>query len=36
MYLKDIKWSDMEWIYMAEDSYKQWALVNIVTNLQVP
>ena len=36
MYLKDIKWNDIEWIYMAEDGDKWWALVNMVTNLQVP
>jgi len=30
MYLKGIKWNDIEWIYMAEDRDKWWALVNIV------
>ena len=36
MYLKDIKWNDMEWIYLAEDRDKWWAVVNIVTKLWVP
>jgi hypothetical protein len=36
MYLKDIKWNDVEWIYLAEDRDKWWSLVNIVTNLWVP
>jgi len=34
--LKDVKWNDMEWIYLAEDRDKWWALVNIVTKLWVP
>ena len=36
MFLKDIKWNDMEWIYLGEDRDKWWAVVNIVTKLWVP
>jgi hypothetical protein len=36
MYLKDIKWNDMESIYLAENRDKWWAVVNIVTKLWVP
>jgi hypothetical protein len=36
MDLREIKWDDMDWIYLAEDRDQWIALVNMVMNLQVP
>jgi uncharacterized membrane protein YagU involved in acid resistance len=32
--LKQIGWESMDWIYMAQDREKSWAVVNIVMHLQ--
>jgi hypothetical protein len=34
--LRKIGWSSMDWIYLAQDRYQWWALVNTVMNLRVP
>jgi hypothetical protein len=36
MYLGEIGWDGMEWIYLAQDRYKWRALVNMVMNLRFP
>jgi hypothetical protein len=36
MYLREIGWDDMDWIYLAQNRDQWWALVNTVMNLQVP
>jgi hypothetical protein len=36
MDLRDIGWSVMDWIGLAQDVYSCIALVNAVLNLQVP
>lgn len=35
MDLKEIKWEGKNWIELAQDRDKGWALANMVTNLQV-
>jgi len=35
MDLKQIKWKDINWIYLAQAKDKWWAVVNMVRNLQV-
>ena len=30
---KEIGWEGMDWIHLAEDGDKWWALVNMVMNL---
>jgi hypothetical protein len=35
MDLREIRFGDMDWIYVAQDRGQWWALVNIVMNLQV-
>jgi hypothetical protein len=36
MDLKDIGWSGMDWIHLAEDKNRWRALVNTLINLQDP
>jgi len=35
MDLQEVGWGSMDWIDVAQDSYRWWALVNVVMNLQV-
>jgi hypothetical protein len=36
MDLQEVGWRGMDWIDLAQDRDKQWAPVNVVTNLWVP
>jgi hypothetical protein len=36
MYLRDIAWSGMDWIYLAQDKDQWRAVVNTVMNIRVP
>jgi hypothetical protein len=36
MYLTEIGWHGMDWIYLAQDRDQWRALVNTVMNIQVP
>jgi hypothetical protein len=36
MYLREIRWGDMDWIDLAQDRDQWKALVNAVMNLRVP
>jgi hypothetical protein len=36
MDLREIRWSGMNWIHLAQDRDQWLALVNIVMNLHVP
>jgi hypothetical protein len=36
MDLKEVEWSGMDWIVVAEDRDQRKALVNMVMNLRVP
>jgi hypothetical protein len=36
MYLQEVGWGDMDWIKLAQDRDRWWALVIAVMNLQVP
>ena len=36
MDLKEVGWGSMEWIDLAEDRGRWWAVVNAVMNLRVP
>jgi hypothetical protein len=36
MDLKELGWGGMDWIDMAEDRDRWWALVNAMMNLRVP
>jgi hypothetical protein len=36
MGLKDVGHECVDWIYLPQDRDHWWALVNIITNLQVP
>jgi hypothetical protein len=33
---EDIRWGSMDWITLAEERDRLWALVNMVMNHQVP
>jgi hypothetical protein len=33
---KEIGWGRVEWIDLAHDGYKGWAVVNVLMNLLVP
>jgi hypothetical protein len=35
MNLQEVAWWGMDWIDMAQDSNRWWALVNVVMNLRV-
>jgi hypothetical protein len=35
MDLREIRWSGMDWIYLAQDRDQWWALVNKIMNLLV-
>jgi hypothetical protein len=35
MDLKEVGWGSVEWIQLAQDRDRWWALVNMVMNLQV-
>jgi hypothetical protein len=34
--LREIGWNGTDWIGLAQDMHKWWALVNMVMNLRVP
>jgi hypothetical protein len=36
MDLKEVGWGGMDWIALARDRDRWWALVNVVKNLWVP
>jgi hypothetical protein len=36
IHLREIRWSGMDWIYLAQDRDQWRALVNTVMNLRVP
>jgi hypothetical protein len=36
MDLQEVGWGDMDWIDMAQDKDRWWALVSAVMNLRVP
>jgi hypothetical protein len=36
MDLQGLGWEGMDWIAVAQDKDRWWALVNVVMNLQVP
>ena len=36
MDLQEVGWEGMEWVYLAQDRERWWALVNVVMNLQDP
>jgi hypothetical protein len=36
MVLREIGWEGVDWIYLAQDRYQWWALMNMIMNLQVP
>jgi hypothetical protein len=36
MDIREVGWEDMNWIELAQDRDRWWALVNAVMNLQVP
>jgi hypothetical protein len=36
MDLREVGWAGMEWINLAQDRDRWWALVNEVMNLRVP
>jgi hypothetical protein len=35
MDLKEVGWEGMDWIALAQDKDRWWALVNVVMNVQV-
>jgi hypothetical protein len=36
MDLREIGWEGVDWIHLAQDSDRWWAVVNTVTNLMIP
>ena len=36
MDLQEVGWEGMDWIALAQDRDRWWALVNVVMNLQFP
>jgi hypothetical protein len=32
----DIEWGDVDWLGLAQDRDKRWAVMNAVMNIQVP
>jgi hypothetical protein len=34
--LKEIAWEGVDWIHLAQDRDRWWALVNTVMNFQIP
>jgi len=35
MYIEEMKWEGMDWIYLAQERSQLWALVNMVMNSPV-
>jgi hypothetical protein len=36
MELREIEWEGVDWIHLAQDRDKWWAVVNTVMNVRVP
>jgi hypothetical protein len=36
MDIEEAGWGGMDWIYLSQDRYRWWAVVNAVMNLRVP
>jgi hypothetical protein len=36
MNLQEIEWKGLNFIYLAQDRGRLWAVVNVIMNLQVP
>ena len=36
MYLLEVGWGGMDWINLAQERDRRWALVNAVINIRVP
>jgi len=36
MDLQDVRWGSMDWIDMAQDRDRWWAVVNAVMNFRIP
>jgi hypothetical protein len=34
--VQDVRWGGMDWIDLAEDKERSWALINVVMNLRFP
>jgi hypothetical protein len=35
-FFKQIEWGDLDWIHLAQDRDKGWALVNMTIKLHLP
>jgi hypothetical protein len=34
--IQEVRWWSMDWIELAQDRDRRWALVNVIMNLQIP